>query len=277
VQLLVRLDLKVLRRAPAVVPSAVRHVIRIGVRPSLRDAVTFWVYDHQDAYAAGGQTFRRGLFGWERELLASGWFPREGTILIAAAGGGREVDGLVERGYRVVGFEPSDLVASAQVVGSRRDAVVCAGSYDDLIRAATRGDGPLAAICTERVDGVMLGWSSLSHVLDTWVRHQILCALRLLAPEAPVICSFLVRNNLRRYKGMPGRLANRLDILTDNANLVFDPRSGFSRLTDKAAVIDLANRAGYHVVSYSEEESPHALLVPQTTLFHDKVRPAAGN
>src|SRR6185436_7662982 len=45
-----------------------------------------------------------GLSIWEREAI-SRYFPQSGSVLVAAAGAGREMLALVEAGFRVDGFD----------------------------------------------------------------------------------------------------------------------------------------------------------------------------
>src|SRR4051812_29760663 len=76
------------------------------LQPNDRSALTFEVYANSSGYVPGGEFFAQGLRSWEAKLLDDPRVPRRGTVLLAAAGGGRELQALLVRGYQVYGFEP---------------------------------------------------------------------------------------------------------------------------------------------------------------------------
>ena len=59
-------------------------------------------YGRRPAY----QMATKGLFPFEQRAIANHFPPPPATILIGAAGSGREALVLAERGYRIVAFEP---------------------------------------------------------------------------------------------------------------------------------------------------------------------------
>src|SRR5882724_468985 len=74
--------------------------------PSQRNSLTFDAYALSRPYVAGGEYFLEGLWAWETALLEDHRVPRSGRVLLGAAGGGRELRALLERGYEVYAFEP---------------------------------------------------------------------------------------------------------------------------------------------------------------------------
>ncbi len=89
--------------------------LRDGVRDELllawirhedRAGLTAAVYAEQGTYLPGGHRFQSGLFPWERRAFDLPIFPRSGRVLIGAAGAGRELVALEERGFSVVAFDP---------------------------------------------------------------------------------------------------------------------------------------------------------------------------
>ncbi len=226
-----------------------------------RDAVSHAIYARHRGYRPGGALFDGGLQPWEAALLERRPFPDGGTILVGGAGGGREVTALEARGFRVVAFEPNDvLFESLRTVCAR----AFRGSYDDLVRAVERGEGPLAeVIAAAPFDGVLFGWSSLAHVIDEDARIRALAAARSLSDGAAVI-SFItdapygpraarVAATLRRLLGGRARPGER-----------FFPGGGFVRSIDREELARVAEAAGYRVELFHREPLAHALLTAIT-------------
>lgn len=239
--------------------------------PSERDTVTQHAYRAQSAYLPGGTTFDRGLFDWERSLLERPEIPRSGRVLLTAAGGGRELEGLAQRGYEVTAFEPNSVLrAGATQVAARHSARVLDGVYADLTDAV-EGRGPLAELRDRSpFDLVVLGWGSITHVLDESARDALLRAVRALAPGAPVITSFFLRPD-----GAPRGRTERLRDALRSAfarlgapntevppGLAYESGGGFVYAFTEAEVQSMAHRAGYAVAVLDASPFPHALLVP---------------
>jgi hypothetical protein len=242
------------------------------IAPADRAALTAALYADLTAYLPGGQRFLSGLFPWEKRCLDSGLFPRAGRVLVGAAGAGREMMGLVERGFTVVAFDPcKPFVEAARTIAPAGRATVVHASYADLVDAVAGRGGPLAdAVAGPPFDAVVLGWGSLSHVMPQVARADLLRAVRTLAPGAPVLASFAlepekahavsgkgrVRDGLRRAfaaLGAPG-----VSEVGDH----FFPRTGFFSYLDTDGVVRLAWEAGYEVPLFEETPYAHAVLVP---------------
>jgi SAM-dependent methyltransferase len=243
------------------------------IDPKDRDEVTQHAYRAQHAYLPGGTTFDRGLFDWERALLDRPEIPREGRVLLAAAGGGRELLALAERGYDVTAFEPNPVLRQGAAGVAERfadRARVRDGVYADL-DGAVHGRGPLAELRDRApFDLVVLGWGSITHVLDEPARDALLRAVRALAPRAPVITSFFLRPD----GGHGGRTAEARSLLrrafarvgarnaSIPAGLAYESGGGFVYAFTEGEVQTMAHRAGYAVRVLDASPFPHALLVP---------------
>ncbi len=250
------------------------------IPPARRDAITEALFARQRTYAPGGATYDGGLFDWEVELLALPHVPRTGRVLVGGAGGGREVAALRARGYQVVAFEPSAPLARAGADALTPDGTnFVRASYADLVRAANGDGGPLAAPLAalrgpgrgEGVDFVLLGWTSVSYVMEEPDRVALLRALRTLAPAAPVCLSFneptalntggrmaTARRALRRLfatLGAPGQPRDRDRFLA---------WAGFFRESDPAEITALAHGSGYSV-AFIASGPGRAVLVPEGT------------
>jgi hypothetical protein len=142
-----------------------------------------------------------GLYEWEQQ-----WFERRlpappASVLIGAAGAGREASVLRELGYQVHAFEPS---ASAfklcqTKVGSE---LVDQASYEDLIATVLRGENSRLRLASEaRFDAVLLGWGSFGHVLQRADRLELLRACAQIAPHGPILLSIFEPNAETSRKG----------------------------------------------------------------------------
>src|SRR5262245_8023065 len=89
-------------------------------------------YGRLKDYQAGTKTFRSHLFTLEKRAI-SHFPPPPGTVLVGAAGGGREALALAREGYRVVAIEPArQLATSLADVCSGLPVESLLGRYEDL-------------------------------------------------------------------------------------------------------------------------------------------------
>jgi hypothetical protein len=148
------------------------------------------------------QNDRDGLYPWETR-----WFERRlpsppASVLIGAAGAGREASALRTLGYRVHAFEPS---ASAfrlcqSTLGPEH---VDQASYQELIATALRGESTRLRVTRDtRFDAVLLGWGSFGHVLQRAGRLELLRACDHLAPRGPILLSIFEPNATAAADGM---------------------------------------------------------------------------
>jgi len=235
-----------------------------------RAALTAAIYARQTTYLPGGQRFEGGLFSWEKRVLDSPHFPREGRVLVGAAGGGREVKGLLERGFRVVAFDPCAPFADA-ARGLSDNAFVQA-SYADLVDAVRGRGGPLAFLRdAPPFDAAILGWGSLSHVTPASERRALLFAMRELAPHAPVLASFALDHDLPVPRISKGRARDTLRRLFTVLNApgiseggdYFSPAGGFFSNLHALEIESLARETGYELALFEDAPYPHALFVPE--------------
>lgn len=241
--------------------------------PDRRDEVTAAIYARQPRYLRGGVAFDGGLARWEEDAFARPEWPRSGKILIAGAGGGREVRALAQRGYAVRGFEPlgSFAEACARECAAVLDATCVEGSYADLVEAARGGTGRLASLVgAAPFDAILLGWGSLAHVVDPERVEAIFDAARKLGPRAPLLTSFyswetLGTGRIERFGRALGRLFSALGAPGRRpAGAVFVPQAGFVQTHTAEALEALAARRGYQVAWLSSARpQPWALFIPE--------------
>jgi hypothetical protein len=243
--------------------------------PSAWPEVTDRAYADLATYLPGGSRFEAGLFEWEDRALSAPPFPRSGRVLLGAAGGGREMRALLERGYEVVAFEPNErlFAGASEVARDHRGGEIHRATYADLVRAVEQGDGPLASVVAgPPFDAVLLGWGSITHLCDPREQVRLFAALARLCPKAPVLTSFYTRPDSRP----PGR-ADRARAVVRGAlrlagsrarhgdELTYATAGGFAYCFSAAEINALAATTGYEVTSFAAEPFGHAVLVPVTS------------
>jgi len=243
------------------------------LRPELRSEATVAAYSEMRTYLPGGTTFEGGLFGWEQTLLERPSIPRSGRVLLAAAGGGRELKALLDRGFEVTAFEPNPVLfdGARRVAAGRGGARVEQASYADLI-AAARGVGPLAWLAKESFDYVLFGWGSFTHLTQLDLQLGALRAVRTLAPQAPLSLSFFMRPAQQpdsRSARMRGLLRSALRRAGNprpiEPGLGYDYGGGFVYSFTHEEVSSLASLAGYQIEFFDEKIFPHVVLLPSAT------------
>jgi len=249
--------------------SATLELLRSALPASARGPFTDAIFARQSTYSPGGARFSEGLFDWELAALEHPAWPRSGRVLLGGAGGGRELSALSALGYEVDAFEPSALADDLARVALAAPTACTAqrGDYEALVRALTGGDGPLRSLGPpRRFDAVVLGWGSLSHVLDPAAHRALLGALRRAWPSAPVLLSV---HGLSSGPSLPraARAVRRVAAglgwpgaeLPDAVS--FLPFAGFTYRFSERELAELAEGAGY-VATIRMRPYPHATLAP---------------
>lgn len=242
------------------------------IAPEDRASLTAALYSRQRTYEPGGHRFESGLFPWEKRVLDASLFPRSGRVLVGAAGAGRELVALLDRGFAVTAFDPcASFVDSARPLVLDKPAELFVASYDDLVEAAERRSGPLAPLLdAPPFDGVILGWGSLSHVLPAASRRALLRAVRVVAPRAPVLASFMVRHDTAASPESKGRVRDALRRVfgalgapgPSEPGDCFFTDGGFFSFLSPDEITRIAFETGYEVALFEEGPYPHALLAP---------------
>jgi hypothetical protein len=250
-------------------------IVCAAVPPRRHATVTAWCYAlARRGYRPGFGAFVAGLHDWEAAALDGPPFPRTGRVLLGGAGSGRELRALLDRGFTVTAFEPSSLWTSARSIGGSA-ATVLRGSYDDLVRAVTKHEGPLRTIGDERFDLIVLGWGSLSHIINPVELRALFAALRCIGPTAPVLLSFQLLPYPDSPAWAPRRFA-RLAAALHRAlhqfgapgepcppGLRFTLRGGLLYQFSRAELDTVAADTGYAVVHFCPTWYSHAVWLPR--------------
>lgn len=196
----------------------------------------------------------RGLFGWEQAAVSE-HFPPGARVLVAAAGGGREVLALRRLGYLADGFDcVPDLVEAGRALLARNGA-------SDAGMALVPADG-LPAVA-EPYDALVLGWGAYIHMTGATRRIAFLGDFSKLArPGAPLLFSFFVRSRDARRFDWIHRIAGTLRRLRgDRTPLEHGDTldSTFDHYFTEDEIRAEVEAAGLALVEYRGEPFGHAI------------------
>lgn len=136
---------------------------------------------------------RRGFWAWERSAIDRHFSGRK-RIVVTAAGGGREMIALAERGHDVTGFE-----CNAQLLEAAR-------ALDLDVTAMAPSEWPAEA---PKADGVIVGWSSYMLMRGRERRIAFLRGARsVLESGAPLLLSFISKPAGSGYLRVVSSVAN---------------------------------------------------------------------
>jgi len=143
----------------------------------------------------------RGFFDWERNAVER-YFRAGSHVLVAGAGGGREVLALRRAGYSAEGFEcnPALVDASHAIFDQLHEA---RGVFLCPPDQVPPGSSSYSA--------VIIGWTAYSHIPSRQRRVAFLRALRKRTfPDSPVLLSFFARPGSSPYDVLAFRVANSI-------------------------------------------------------------------
>ncbi len=132
----------------------------------------------------------KGLYDWENYIVET-HFTDVKTVMLIAAGGGREVLGLSRMGFRVEGYECNPVLVE---YGNR---LLQKNRIDSRITHLTRNTVPSEV---RQYDAVIIGWGAYSHIKGGKSRIQFLKNLYpFMHPGSRLIVSFIwVKERNRR-------------------------------------------------------------------------------
>lgn len=196
---------------------------------------------------------RSGLFRFERESIADHFPPSPSTILIVAAGGGRETLALAKDGYSVTGWEcVPQLVAVAQKL--LKDS-----ELDSQVKLASADECPSSETI---FDAAIVGWAAYTHIRGRSTRVAMLRQLASqLHPGAPLLLSFYAKETSQRDFKKTAAVANTLSLFTrgDKVEVGDDFQSTFVHYFGEDEIRHEFDSAGFDVVSYDAKPYGHAI------------------
>jgi hypothetical protein len=217
------------------------------------NAITADHYDHSQE-SASPEHNQRGLLDWELSAV-NRHFHAGSRILVAAAGGGREVLALRRAGYTADGFDcnPNLVEASGglfEQLGESRGVILCPPDQAP--------PGPPI------YSGLIVGWSAYTHIPTRARRVAFLQALRQRAlPGSPLLLSFFARAGSSRYDTLVYRVAmvsrfvfrGRKEALEVGDHLNWSYSHWFTREEMEAEL----SAGGFRMVHFGEPGEGHAV------------------
>jgi len=223
-------------------------------------------------YARAAVYGAAGLHPWEEEWYQRALPSPPARILLGGCGSGREVAALCDQGYCVFAAEPTPRLFHTAHERLKGRARVWPLSYEQW---TARSNPPeVAALVSELLaqapfDAVILGWGSLSHVLDDRAREQLFAKLAQLCPSGPWLLSFIAasdawrpQNERARHWGRSlGRLLGSQRPAGVRApNERFLPHAGFVRRLSQAEIMALAQSVQRSAEFGAPGAYPHCTL-----------------
>jgi hypothetical protein len=212
---------------------------------------------------------RKELFAWEEAWVTRDLPAPPARVLLGGAGRGREARWLLDRGYRIVAFDPArESVVHHAAECPEAPCVVL--DYESLARACPRENeaiiGSSAALVLDSApyDAALLGWGSLTHVLDERDQDALFAALAVLVPHGPILASFFMSAVPRpsRAVRLGERLGNALGSSkiqsSGNNHVRCLPHAGFTYSFEPARLEQLARCASRKLELHSNASYPHA-------------------
>jgi hypothetical protein len=140
-------------------------------------------YDNDGMYQDESYN-RSGLWDWEAEIISK-YFQASTQILLAGAGGGREIYALSKQGYQVDGFECNPQFAAYANRFLKQENI------DSEVMLSPRDTCP----SLNRIyNGAIIGWGAYTNIQGKQHRINFLQQIRShLAPESPILLSFYPR------------------------------------------------------------------------------------
>jgi 2-polyprenyl-3-methyl-5-hydroxy-6-metoxy-1,4-benzoquinol methylase len=172
------------------------------------NALVFRKYDEAEMYQTAAHNFC-GLFPTESELVRD-YFKTCQSVLVAAAGGGREVIALAQAGMRVHGFD-----CSLKLVEKCKEFLTQAG-VSGQVSSAPQDQIPRGL---ERYDGAIVGYGAYAHMVGRAGRVNFLREVKeCLRPGAPLLVSVGRRPQGSRYHNWIYRIARAIRLIRRSAD-----------------------------------------------------------
>lgn len=195
---------------------------------------------------------RSGLFPWETAAIER-HFQGCRSVLVTAAGGGREVVALERRGLDVVAFECNpELVQSANELLSRE-------GLRSRVALAPRDECPdEIPMC----DGIIIGWTSYTLIQHRSSRVRFLRQLRTHVPhDAPVLLSFFAQRKRARYLRIVAATANVFRLIRgrQRAEVGDDLVPNFAHHFLESELAAELEAGGFRLVEFSQSGETHAV------------------
>ena len=205
-----------------------------------------WSRYHDESYNRGG------LHAWEARVIEQYFQGRE-SVLLAAAGGGREALALTKMGFQVRGFECHEGLRNVA------NGLLAQASPDNSILACKRDHCP---DLDETFDGLIIGWGAYMLIQESHRRVAFLRRMRArTVPGAPLLLSFYYRDGDTRQLLWTARLANFLRMICFRSKVEIGDRlaPNFVHYFSRNEIERELALADFQLVSFNTLEYGHAV------------------
>lgn len=219
------------------------------------------------AYDRGGQF--DGVLEWEAEVFAS--LP-SGRILVGGAGAGREVGHLSALGHAIDALEPAAAPAAACRARLGPGDLLAECDYAALVDAVLDGAPTLAEPLVGRpYAAIVLGWGSLTHVLDPSARRRLLRACDRLCPTGPIVASAWIEgtrfapqaSRAEATGARVGQVVGRLrGVPASEGRIIFNRATGFGAALTARELRALGDAVGRQTILDPTGASPAVVWPP---------------
>jgi SAM-dependent methyltransferase len=216
------------------------------------NAVVVHHYDEAELYRTAAHNLH-GFLPYEKELIRD-HFNGCRSVVVAAAGGGREMIALAQAGIQVDGFE-----CNPSLVEKCRDFLAEAGVSARILYSAP--DQVPSGL--QEYDGGIVGWGAFAHIVGRTKRINFLKDLkRHLQPGAPLFLSVGRRPEGSRYHAWIYRIAWTIRTLrraADAIELGDDLLNCFSHRFVESELRSELQEAGFEVLTFVETHEIYAV------------------
>jgi 2-polyprenyl-3-methyl-5-hydroxy-6-metoxy-1,4-benzoquinol methylase len=172
------------------------------------NTIVFQHYEAAELYRTAAHNLY-GFFPWESDLMGD-YFKGCRSVVVAAAGGGREMIALARTGVRVEGFE-----CNPQLVEKCKEFLAEAGVSGRILNAAP--DHVPSGL--QKYDGAIVGYGALAHIVGRPKRINFLRDLKThLHPGAPLMLSVGRRPEGAQYYNWIYQIARAIRFLRGSAD-----------------------------------------------------------
>jgi len=216
------------------------------------NTIVFRLYDENELYRTAAHNLY-GFFPWEIELMRD-YFNGCRSVVVAAAGGGREMIALAQTGVRVEGFE-----CNPGLVEKCKEFLAQAGLSGSILYAAP--DQVPSGL--QKYDGAIVGCGALAHIVGRTKRINFLTDLKShLNPRAPLLLSVGRRPQGSRYHVWIYQIARAIRMLrrsVDPIELGDDLLDCFTHRFVESELQSELQEAGFKVLAYRETHEIYAV------------------
>lgn len=182
------------------------------------DAIDEIFYSNRSMYS-DDEYNTSGLFDWEKVMIEK-YFKSARSLLLIAAGGGREVFELSKMGYNLDSYECNPrLVESGNALLEKK-------GISTRVELLPRDQVPVKI---RKYDGIIVGWGAYSHIRGSKRRKRFINQLYpFLKDKAPLMISFVTRDKDKRQDKIVYWVANFFRFIRGKSRIEWGDRMSYN-------------------------------------------------